>query len=123
MLPTSGTYNFRSGVTNSSALWNNNSYGLGGTDFGLSPAPGLIDASIECVNRGSIRKAKVTLKAYNKFQFELIELVYMRLGFSVMLEWGWDKFIGNDGSYRQTENTIIEDIWFRQKRNYSGRND
>ena len=30
----------------------------------------------------------------------------MRLGFSVMLEWGWDKFIGNDGSYRQTENTI-----------------
>ena len=109
---TSGTYNFRSGVTNSSALWNNNSYGLGGTDFGLSPAPGLIDASIECVNRGSIRKAKVTLKAYNKFQFELIELVYMRLGFSVMLEWGWDKFIGNDGSYRQTENTIIEDIWF-----------
>ena len=111
---TSGTYNFRSGVTNSSALWNNNSYGLGGTDFGLSPAPGLIDASIDCINRGSIRKAKVTLKAYNKFQFELIELVYMRLGFSVMLEWGWDKFIGNDGTYRQTENTIIEDIWFSQ---------
>jgi len=111
---TSGTYNFRSGVTNSSALWNNNSYGLGGTSFGLSPAPGLIDASIECVNRGSVRKAKVTLKAYNKFQFELIELVYMRLGFSVMLEWGWDKFVGNDGTYRQTENTIIEDIWFSQ---------
>ena len=109
---TSGTYNFRSGVTNSSALWNNNSYGLGGTDFGLSPAPGLIDASVECINRGSIRKAKVTLKAYNKFQFELIELVYLRLGFSVMLEWGWDKFIGNDETYRQTENTIIEDSWF-----------
>jgi hypothetical protein len=111
---TSGTYNFRSGVTNSSALWNNNSYGLGGTDFGLSPAPGLIDAKIECVNRGSIRKASVTLKAFNKFQFELIELVYMRLGFSVMLEWGWDKYIANDGTYQKTENTIIEDIWFSQ---------
>jgi len=111
---TSGTYQFRSGVTNSNALWNNNSYGLGGTDFGLTPAPGLIDASIECVNRGSIRKAKVSLKAYNKFQFEILEMAYMRLGFSVMLEWGWDKYIANDGSYQQVENTIIEDKWFSQ---------
>ena len=111
---TSGTYDFRSGVTKSNGLWNNNSYGLGGTDFGLSPAPGLIDASIECVNRGSIRKCSITLKAYNKFQFELLELVYMRLGYSVMLEWGWDKYIANDGSYQQVENTIIEDKWFSQ---------
>ena len=111
---TSGTYDFRSGVTKNSGLWNNNSYGLGGTDFGLSPAPGLIDASIECINRGSIRKCSITLKAYNKFQFELLELVYMRLGYSVMLEWGWDKYIANDGSYQQVENTIIEDKWFSQ---------
>ena len=38
--------------------------------MGISPAPGLIDCSIECINRGSIRKAKVSIKAYNKFQFE-----------------------------------------------------
>ena len=111
---TSGTYDFRSGVTKNSGLWNNNSYGLGGTDFGLSPAPGLIDAKIECVNRGSIRKCSISLKAYNKFQFELLELVYMRLGYSIMLEWGWDKYIANDGNYKQVENTIIEDKWFSQ---------
>ena len=38
----------------------------------------------------------------------------MRLGYSVMLEWGWDKYIANDGSYQQVENTIIEDKWFSQ---------
>ena len=75
-------YNFRSGVTKTNSLWNSNSsYGLGGSNFGLSPAPGLLDAKITCLNRGSIREAKVTLKAFNKFQFELIELLYLRLGF------------------------------------------
>ncbi len=109
-------YNQRSGVTKSSNIWNSsNSYGLGGSTMGLSPAPGLIDCSIDCVNRGSIRKAQVSLKAYNKFQFELIELLYLRLGFTMMLEWGWDKYMDDNGSIQQVQTTIIEDQWFNNK--------
>ena len=88
------SYKSRSGVSKTNSLWNSDySYGLGGSEFGLSPAPGLIDADIKCINRGSIREATVTIKAYNRFQFELLELVYLRLGYSVMLEWGFDKYI------------------------------
>jgi len=87
-----GTHTFRKGVIDSStaSLWNNKSYGLGSPEQGIVPSPGLISAKINCKNRGSIREATVVMKAYNLFQFELIELLYMRLGYTMMLEWGLD---------------------------------
>ena len=100
---TPGSKVFRKGVisTSTSNLWNNNSYGLGSKEQGIVPAPGLISAKINCKNRGSIREATVVMKAYNLFQFELIELLYMRLGYTMMLEWGVDKFINNKGELQQ----------------------
>ena len=110
-----GDYNQRSGVLNrKSSIWNNEfSYGLGGTTFGIVPPPGIIDASVQCLNRGSIREATVNIKAQNKFQFELIEMLYLRLGYSILLEWGWDKYYDNKGKIRNTGNTIAEDKWFQ----------
>jgi hypothetical protein len=110
---TDGTYNSRSGVSSTTDLWNNNSYGLGGTDFGLVPAPGLISAKIDCKERGSIREATVELKAYNLFQFELIELLYLRLGYTMLLEWGWNKYLDRDEKLKSMGNTLIEDLWFQ----------
>ena len=110
-----GMYNFRSGVSKKNSLWNSvSSYGLGGTDQGLVPAPGLLDFTVDSQNRGSIKKATVTLKCYNKFQFELIELVYLRLGYTMMIEWGWDKYTTNGKDVNDVGNTIIEDLWFNQ---------
>ena len=107
------TYKTRSGVSSSARIWNNSAYGLGGSDFGLQPPPGITSVSIDTVNRGSIRKATVKIKAYNKFQFELIELLYLRLGFTMMLEWGWDKYINdNTSKIEPMGNTLIENWWF-----------
>ena len=50
------TYTTRSGVSKTNSLWNGGSYGLGGTSFGLSPAPGLISAKIDCKNRAQSEK-------------------------------------------------------------------
>ena len=110
-----GSKVFRKGVLDyqSNSLWNNNLYGLGSPEQGLVPPPGLISAKINCKNRGSIREATVVMKAYNLFQFELIELLYMRLGYTMMLEWGLDKFINEVGEPQPTGNTIIEDLWFQ----------
>lgn len=108
-----GSYTFRSGVTDNKSIWNNSAYGLGGNSQGLVPPPGLIDAKIEALNRGSIRKAVVNIKAHNKFQFELIELLYLRLGYTMLLEWGWDKYIHNpsDG-IKKVGNAVMENTWF-----------
>jgi hypothetical protein len=103
----------RANISNSTSLWNDNfAYGIGGTDFGIQPPPGIISVNVDSLNRGSIRKANITLKAYNKFQFDIIEILYLRLGFTMMLEWGWDKFLNNEGNIQETGNTIIEEEWF-----------
>ena len=104
----------RAGVTNVNDLWSDSfAYGIGGTDYGIQPPPGITGATVDSINRGSIRKANVTLKAHNKFQFDIIELLYLRLGFTMMLEWGWDKYLDSEtGDIKQVENTIIEEKWF-----------
>ena len=43
----------------------------------------------------------------------------MRLGYTMMLEWGVDKFKNNKGELQLTGNTIIEDIWFNDFPKYS----
>ena len=106
-------YNFRLGINPFKSIWNNSSYGLGGNEFGMVPAPGLVSAKIDTKNRGSLRGAEIEIIAYNKFQFELIELLYLRLGFTMMLEWGWDKYKANDNTFKKVGNTLIEKEWFK----------
>ena len=105
---------FRAGISNNTDLWNDSfAYGIGGSNYGLQPPPGIIGATVDSLNRGSIRKANVTLKAHNKFQFDIIELLYLRLGFTMMLEWGWDRYLNSKtGKLEPVNNTIIEEKWF-----------
>ena len=117
------TYQKRSGVrtTNSWAGSNDKMYGgMGGNSRGLQPVPGIISIDVQAVNRGSIRKATVKMKAYNKFQFGIIEILYLRLGYLMMLEWGWDKYIdsideNNKPIIKNVESTVIENDWFKDK--------
>ena len=91
----------------------NSIYAIGHRKYGFQPSPGIISAEIECVNRGSIRKATVVIKAFNRFQFELIELLYIRLGYSMLLEWGWDKYLDEKGKVENMKNTLTEGFWFK----------
>ena len=75
----------------------NSAYGIGGTEFGLRPMMGIRSAEIKHENRGSIRRATVKIKAFNKIQFDIIDVLYLRLGFSVLLEWGHTMYYDNDG--------------------------
>jgi len=123
----------RSGISKSTEAWNSsNAYGLGGNDFGLQPMPGIIDIQVSHLNRGSIRKATVSLKAYNATQFSILETLYLRLGYTMILEWGNSHYIENDitrdnnqnivanpGDILQMGNTLIEDYWFTDDYNKS----
>lgn len=107
-----GSYSFRSGVTTDNSLFaSQNAYGIGGTNYGIQPMPGITSVSIECVNRGSIKKANVEIIANNKFQFEIIELLYLRLGYTILLEFGWDSYLKDD-TIESVGNTLTEDFWF-----------
>mgnify|MGYP003645027025 CR=1 FL=1 len=108
----------RSGITGDTYK---KAYGVGGTtQFGYSPMPGITDMSFKCLNRGSIKKATLTIKAHNRNQFDVIDVLYMRLGYSVMLEWGYDKYLDNDLKIRNTEETLIDKwFWNQNKSDYT----
>ena len=45
----------------------------------------------------------------------MLELVYLRLGFTMMLEWGFDKYIDNNGNLQNVGNTLIEENFFKSR--------
>lgn len=66
--------------------------------YGIVPMPGIIDATIETRTAyGSLRTAKVNFTCHNRRQLEVLEVLYMRPGMPILLEWGWMPFINNDG--------------------------
>ena len=104
--------NMKAGVAQSNSLINNSAYGFGGTEFGLKSLPGITSIDITPVNRGSIKQANVNIKAFNKFQFELIETLYLRLGFTIMLEWGNSIYVDNNNNVVKQNTTLIDDFFF-----------
>jgi hypothetical protein len=50
--------------------------------------PGINSLRINTLTRGSLRKAELKIKAFNKKQFDIIDSLYMRPGFTILLEWG-----------------------------------
>jgi predicted chitinase len=91
----------------------NSSYTYG--SYGFSPMPGIESADVKTLNRGSIKKATVKLKANNKQQFEILDLLYMRLGYTVLLEWGNSLFIDNKyGAKTILRNTLVEELFFEK---------
>ena len=69
-----------------------------GDGFGIVPMPGITDANIRTVSPyGSLRNAKVNFVCHNRRQLEVLERLYMRPGFPILLEWGWTPYIDNNG--------------------------
>lgn len=90
----------------------NSAYGIGGTEYGYSPMPGIIDASLKCINRGSIKKVNINLVAHNAAQFNVIDALYLRLGYSVFIEWGYDKYIDNNNELVAMGPSLIDEYFF-----------
>ena len=128
------SYKRRRGYSKSNSIFTSfqkdPAYGLGGTEFGLQPMPGIMDWKVDYKNRGSLRSGTITIRAFNRFQFELIDLLYLRLGFTMMLEWGNSHYLPNNsknGIIKEVGNTLIENDWFafqtkeqREKNNQVG---
>ena len=92
------TKRLRKGVSNENSFGGENyAYGIGGTDFGLNPMMGITSMTVNHENRGSLRRAVVKIRAHNKVQFEIIDVLYLRLGFNVLLEWGHSMYYDNKG--------------------------
>lgn len=76
-------------------------YGFGGNKFGYRPMPGLSSAKIEYYNNGALRKADIQLTCYSPEQLDMLEILYLRPGYSILLEWGHVNYIDNNGEVQK----------------------
>lgn len=94
----SGLVDYTNGYKLRSGIDPNGAYGIGGTDFGFRPMPGITSLSIKTGGKlGTLREATIDFVCYNKEQLDIMDALYMKLGMSVLVEWGHIPFIDNKG--------------------------
>jgi len=83
-------------------------------DFGIVPMPGIESLEIKSLNRGSLKKATIKLTAQTRNQLAILDLLYMRLGYTVLIEWGNSIYLDKNGKLQKMYTSIIEDnkLWF-----------
>jgi hypothetical protein len=87
---------------------------------GIRPMPGITSIDIKSKSAyGSLREVVVNFQCWDIKQLEDLELLYMRPGYTALVEWGWLPYLKNDNTieYNITPYDIInksspkEQIW------------
>ena len=121
------SYILQGGILNS-----NNSLreGLGGTEgkyisqtqsgqnyrLGLRPMPGITSIDVKSKSAyGSLREIVVNFNAWDIRQLEELELLYMRQGYTALVEWGWAPYLDNSGNL-QNNVQYYDDIFIKGKK-------
>ena len=64
--------------------------------LGIRPMPGITSINVRSKSAfGSLREVVVNFQCWDIRQLEELELLYMRPGYSVLVEWGWKPYINN----------------------------
>ena len=85
-------------------------YGWGGTtERGLVPMPGITGASVKYENDGALTKTTINIKCYSRTQFALIDALYMRPGYTLLLEFGWSTYLQTTNGDDLLVSTIKKD--------------
>jgi hypothetical protein len=106
-----GTSTYESGLR--SGINTGGSYAiLGDTEvnaYGYKPMPGITSVTIESTGRmGSVRQATVNFRVSDKMQLDVMDALYFRPGFTLLIEYGHAKYIDNNGNLQSTEQYMID---------------
>jgi len=67
--------------------------------FGYRPMPGITDVKIETQGRlGSVRMATINFKVWDKMQLDVMDALYFKLGYTMLLEWGHTIYISQEAN-------------------------
>ena len=76
-------------------------YGWGGGERGFVPQPGIVGADVTYYNDGALSKCTVSIKCFSREQFAVIDALYMRPGYGVLLEFGWSMYLDKDSKLQE----------------------
>jgi GH24 family phage-related lysozyme (muramidase) len=72
---------------------------------GIKPIPGITAIDIKPKSAyGSLREVTIQFECHNLQQLEDLELLYMRPGYTALIEWGWTPYLNNDGELASSIN-------------------
>ena len=92
-------------LAGSTVLGGLSAYTQFGQEQGPRPAPGITSFETKNRNRGSVRESTIQIKAYNRTQFDLLDVLYLRLGYSVLIEFGNSLYFDNNNTFQQFTNS------------------
>ena len=103
----------RYGINQGPTYTSGGSYGLLGSkevkEYGYRPMPGITAMTIESTGRmGSLRQATVNFRVSDKMQLDVMDALYFRPGFTLLIEYGHAKYINNKGELKSTEELMID---------------
>jgi hypothetical protein len=105
--PNTGNFTLRRGVGKQSSVYGSNIDEGGNRPFGYRPMPGITSAQITNKSAyGSLREATIKFYCWDKHQLEELELLFMRTGYSILLEWGWSQYLNS----KDLSNITIENF-------------
>ena len=91
-----------SGYYDESSAYNNRKQGTG-----IRPMPGITSMTVKSKNTlGTLREAEVKFTCWTLEDFELMEKLYLRPGFTMLLEWGHSMYLDNSGTLIKTIETV-----------------
>ncbi len=92
-----------------------NTYGfLSDKEQGYKPMPGITNISTTYKNNGSLKQAQVNITCFTRKQFEALEALYLRLGYTVILEWGHSVYFDNNGEKQNMSVMNIPNLMFKK---------
>ena len=103
----------RSGVGNGDEAYSTKTSGGQTNRLGIRPMPGITSLDVKSKSAyGSLREANVNFQCWDIRQLEELEQLYMRPGYSVLVEWGWAPYLDNNKIFQP--NVTLSDYLFEK---------
>jgi hypothetical protein len=97
----------RQGISTSTSYNQDTAYNNRANTTGIRPMPGITGLSVASKNTlGTLREAEVEISVWTLEDFEIIERIYLRPGFTMLLEWGHSMYVRNNGELEKNVKTV-----------------
>ena len=109
----------RAGIETSGNVDPNSAYILR-PSTGIRPMAGITSMTVKSKNTyGTLREAEVKFSVWSLEEFEVMEKLYLRPGFTMLLEWGHSLYIDNSGVLQKSVKTVSPGLFFRSNQEMS----
>ena len=84
---------------------------------GIRPLPGITSLSSQSYSaNGSLRKVNIKFTCWDIAQLDILEILYMRPGYPLCVEWGWSHLLGDDKTITRYPNFGEEFLESKQQK-------